>query len=43
MNNLARAVTNSGGVQPAFNDHMTYQAKLVESVTNAHKLLIKNG
>ena len=43
VNNLARAVTNSGGVQPALNDHMKYQAKLVELVTNAHKLLIKNG
>jgi hypothetical protein len=43
VNNLARAVTGSGGVQPALNDHMKYQAKLVELVTNAHKLLIKNG
>jgi hypothetical protein len=43
VNNLARAVTSSGGVQAALNDHMKYQAKLVELVTNTHKLLIKNG
>ena len=41
--NLARTVTNAGGVQPALNDHMKYQAKLAELVKDAHKLLIKNG
>jgi hypothetical protein len=43
VNNLARAVTASGGVQPALDDHMKYQDKLVELVKNVHKLLIKNG
>ena len=43
VENLARAVTHSGGVQPALNDHMKYQGKLAELVKNAHKLLIKNG
>jgi hypothetical protein len=41
--NLARAVTASGGVQPALNDHMRYQGKLAELVKNAHDLMIKNG
>jgi hypothetical protein len=43
VKNLARAVTNSGGVQPALSDHMKYQAKLSELVKNAHDLLIKHG
>ena len=43
VNNLARTVTNSGGVQPALSDHTKYQAKLSELVKNAHDLLIKNG
>src|SRR5258706_11211478 len=41
--NLARTVTDNGGVQPALHDHMKYQAKLAELVQNAHNLLIKNG
>jgi hypothetical protein len=41
--NLARTVTNAGGVQRALNDHMKYQGKLAELVRNAHNLLIKNG
>ena len=43
VTNLARAVTASGGVQPALDDHMKYQDKLVELVKNVHKLLNKNG
>lgn len=41
--NLARAVTKPGGVQPALDDHMKYLGELAKAVKSAHDLLLKSG
>ena len=41
--NLARAVTGFGGVQPALEDHMKYQGELAKAVKSAHDLLLNSG
>ena len=43
VKNLARTVTQSGGVRPALDEHMKYQEKLAKLVKDVHDLMIKSG